>query len=548
MSAVVTSLPLPPIYYCGATKNYYRAEFRGRWIAFNEGSAVRFIRSQGYGGQDANGLGAVDSCLLRIQSEQNVDYVGPLAGFQAGPREVNGRLVLVTDSPKLIEPAPGEWPLLATLLEGMFNDPAADQRPYVFGWLRRSIEGVREQRWSPGQVLALGGEVNSGKSLFQRIVTELLGGRAAKPYRFLTDRTQFNGDLIGAEHQMVEDEAESIDIRARRHFGAGIKGIAVNRDQQCHGKYREGLVLTPIWRMTISLNNEQERLQVLPPMDSDVADKLMLLWVNRREMPMPTRTAEEQEGFWSALMVEMPHFIHYLLQWQIPPELTCPRFGIAHYHHPTLLEALERTSPENRLLSLMDHLIFNRGDRQDQCGFDGPAEQLEQHLRRADDAFRRQLDQILSFPAACGTYLGRLEKKVGSRVSKRVIHGQTIWTIQPPLCPSAPEGGEGGHVLSHPVAPSSFPNLQASKRTLSSPLPPSQGGEVGQVSHESMRNDEEKRDGMTGPWEVLENLPHLPTLAGPLHPLLRDQEGRCSRRGQATGVLGLPSVSDPGLN
>ena len=88
---------------------------------------------------------------------------------------------------------------------------------------------------------------------------------AAKPYLYMTGKTTFNADLFGAEHLMVEDEAESIDIRARRYFGAKIKEIAVNVDQHCHGKGKTALTLTPVWRMTLSLNDEPERMQVLPP-------------------------------------------------------------------------------------------------------------------------------------------------------------------------------------------------------------------------------------------------------------------------------------------
>jgi hypothetical protein len=34
--------------------------------------------------------------------------------------------------------------------------------------------------------------------------------------------TQFNSRIFGAEHLMLEDEAESVDIRSRRRFAANI--------------------------------------------------------------------------------------------------------------------------------------------------------------------------------------------------------------------------------------------------------------------------------------------------------------------------------------
>lgn len=420
---------------------------------------MKFIRQSGHTGRGEHGIGADDECLLRIQSEQNVDYVGPLAGYRAGPHQIRGKLVLVTNSPVIIQPQVGEWPVLRSILEGMFGD----QIPYVYGWLKGSYQAVAEGRWSPAQVLALAGPVNSGKSLFQRLVTVMLGGRAAKPHRHLTDRSQFNSDLFGAEHLMIEDEAESIDIRARRHFASGLKSIAVNQDHQWHGKHREALVLTPIWRMTVSLNEEPERLQVLPPLDSDVADKVILLRVNHTSMPMLTETDEEKGRFWDALIAELPAFLHFLRSWEIPQELRSPRFGIRHYHHPDLLEALNRTAPEHRLLALVDEVYFRKqGLQLSPRSWEGTAEELER-LLNSDESFRRQTQQLLGFNSACGSYLARLASKPGSRVEGRKLRGQTRWTIAAP----DDDGGEG-------VAPiSDFYGRNDRNSSLEPSVPPS---------------------------------------------------------------------------
>ena len=63
--------------------------------------------------------------------------------------------------------------------------------------------------------------------MLQNILTVILGGRAAKPYQFMTGGTGFNSDMFGAEHLMIEDESPSTDMRARRAFGAQIKNMTV---------------------------------------------------------------------------------------------------------------------------------------------------------------------------------------------------------------------------------------------------------------------------------------------------------------------------------
>src|SRR5207248_6855214 len=132
--------------------------------------------------------------------------------------------------------------------------------------------------------------------------------------------TAFNADLFAAGHLMIEDVAESTDIRKRRAFGANIKAFAVNQEQHCHGKNQQALTLTPRWRVSITLNDEPERLLVLPPIDEDIHDKITLLNVTKRDMPMPTNSAAEVHGFWNVILAELPAFVHYLVEWEISKE------------------------------------------------------------------------------------------------------------------------------------------------------------------------------------------------------------------------------------
>ena len=96
--------------------------------------------------------------------------------------------------------------------------------------------------------------------------------------------TQFNSHMFSAEHLMLEDESESVDIRSRRNFAANIKTILTGRNQNCHGKNREALILNPLWRMSLSLNDDPERLQVLPPLDPDVRDKITVVSEGNSEL------------------------------------------------------------------------------------------------------------------------------------------------------------------------------------------------------------------------------------------------------------------------
>jgi hypothetical protein len=394
----------------------------------------------------------LDGALLRIQQTRNVAYASRLAGYPVGCFTMGQKRVLVTEPLRLIEPKAGEWPLLCGILRGMLNLDSVDQRPYFYGWLKCAITGLRRGKWMPGQVIAFAGPRESGKSLMQSVITKLLGGRYAKPYLYMSGRTDFNLDSFQGEHLMVEDECESVDIRSRRHFAGHIKQVAANKTHQCHGKNKDGVVLEPLWRMTISLNDDPERLLVLPPIDDDVADKIMLFKVAWSAMPMPTDTPDQKEAFEKALAAELPAFVHFLLNYEIPEDLRSARYGIKHYHHPELLEALSETTPETRLLNLIDMEIFRGVPPLTPPEY--TAIELETLLTRDNSSVRREARNLLTYGTACGSYLGRLAKAEDGRVSRRVLHGTTYWTIQPPP-PSkeeaTPEKGERVTQVSHVI-------------------------------------------------------------------------------------------------
>ena len=114
------------------------------------------------------------------------------------------------------------------------------QLQYFYSWLKLSLEHLRARinnpnespGFFPGQALALVGEKHAAKSLTQAIITELLGGRCARPYQAMLGNTAFNADWFEAEHLCIEDEAPSTELRTRRKLGVGIKMATANGGQK----------------------------------------------------------------------------------------------------------------------------------------------------------------------------------------------------------------------------------------------------------------------------------------------------------------------------
>jgi hypothetical protein len=368
-----------------------------------------------------------DYFLVKLQDERGIHYAGPLAGHQKGYRIVNGVPILITASPEFIEPQKGEWRIIRKLVTGMFDDPQHDQQSYFYGWLKSALQALRSGVNKPGQVLVLAGPAEAGKSFLQSIITWTLGGREVKPYAYMTGRTDFNSQLLGAEHLRLDDEHASTDMRARRAFGSRIKELLFGHAQRVHGKHREELTLDPIWRMTVSVNDEPEHLLVLPPIDDTLEDKLIILRVSKKPMPMPTGTTEQIKALTAAIKADLPAFIHYLLnEHEIQPSMLNQRCGITHWHHPELTSAINELSPQARLLALVDMEI------NPSPFWEGTAEELEHLLVGGSSSVKSEAQRLLAWNNACGTFLGRLAKDSPDRVERIRKHEGRFWRITPP--------------------------------------------------------------------------------------------------------------------
>ncbi|HEV2692313.1 MAG TPA: DUF5906 domain-containing protein [Verrucomicrobiae bacterium] len=426
--------PVPlEIYYDSAQKQYWMPNQRGEMIEVNERSVERQLAANNFSTEKNSGLSDLEKEINRIQSEQSVDYAGPLAGHGVGVQEMCGHLILVTRSIKLVQPKPGSCHTIMALIHGLLDDPNHDQISSALGWIKVSYEALASKQPRPGQVLAIAGPPDCGKSLLQNLITEMLGGRAAKPYRYMSGATQFNGDLFGAEHLMIEDEMASTDIRARRNFGTRIKDFTVNTVQSCHPKGRPAVSLKPCWRLSVTVNDEPENLLILPPLDESLTDKIILLKAYKNPLPMETGSNAGRKLFWDTLMAELPMFIHALEKFSIPESIRSDRFGVAAFKHPELLDSLEEMSPEIRLLALIDEVLFSPlmtlEDSSSDAGdkWVGTATSLEKLLSNSTVTYEAR--RLLYWTNSTATYLGRLAKKMPHRIQRQRTNCARKWCI-----------------------------------------------------------------------------------------------------------------------
>lgn len=392
-------------YYYPAKRIYLIPREDGGWVEVNAAGLKLALRERGLIDMAGPGerLSPIGNFTHTLHTQYSVDYAGQLAGYRYGLYQENGHNILVTGELKLPEAVQGRY----TTIEGLFERCFGEQLPYVMGWLKHAYLNLLpdNKAFQPGQLLALCGPPGAGKNLFQDIVTQVLGGRMAKPYRYLSGGTSFNSDLTGAEHLQVSDEVAKQDYSTRRKFGSALKDICVNSTQSIHAKNKDAINLGLRWRITASLNDRDEDLCILPPYEPQLWEKIILTQFQHGGDLLPA--TQERESFWETIMGEIPALCFHLLHYQIPEAIQNPRYGIEHYHNRELLVALDALSPEVRLHDLIQETLF---DSSNTLEWNGTATELESEL------FTKQkvgpLRDISPNASATGKYLNRLEEKI----------------------------------------------------------------------------------------------------------------------------------------
>ena len=414
-----------PIYYNSLTMKYLRRNRNGRWQPFGIRELTTRLVEAGLSRKvdKDTPLSECEIMRHRITDEHDVVWNGSVAGHREGFYEKNGFRYLVVDSPILIEPEEGEWPIIHQLLFNMFGET---QYAVFLSWLKIAASSLRSGNWSQQQALAIAGEVGSGKSFVQNnIITPCLGGRSAKAAQFMLGSTHFNADLFRSEHLMMEDEFVSHKIADRLALGASIKKMTVSTEgESVHGKGKDAFPISPFWRLTFSLNDNAEALQVLPPLNEDVCDKIIILKAVKHEFPMPTYTQEEKSLFLSAINSEMPAFLNHLLhEFKIPEQMMDTRYGLKTYQNPEIIEALNEIAPETTLLRLIESVLQGEETKI-------TAIELREKLYSNADTSTDASKLLDGWDGKTASYLDRLAKKYPHRFIPPTNNKNRKWTIK----------------------------------------------------------------------------------------------------------------------
>jgi hypothetical protein len=419
---------------------YWRCEEDRRYHSLSRPDALLHLKKNGSSGtpKQDGGTSPAEDELFQIQRKFRVSYAGSFCGRPAGLHSENGQLILATQSPDFIEGIQGDASALAEFYSDLFgraaNDPLWQEQLLTFSlWLKRARQAIRNYRdHLPGQMLCLVGPVDIGKTLAQRIITLCLGGRSADPSLWLQNKTTFNGDLWTAEHLPVSDANLEEKIEARKAMRDKIKEMVANSEQPYHRKHRDGMTLRPIWRITLSANDDPGSAYILPPLEKSTFDKIIYFHVYPPAFPFPTKTEADTKNFYARLTGAIPAFVYDVDRLECPTELAKGRFGVKEFHHPTIVNLLESHNPDGEFSEILESWIdrWNSDKKEKTIG----AADLYVSLKNHNESFVK----ISRTPLHLGHQLRRLADTRGwnGRISVMTMHkGESrssvnVWTIR----------------------------------------------------------------------------------------------------------------------
>jgi len=416
-------LPLPDIWFVAKPETYLVREGNDRFFEYNDKNVRLRLRDHGLSDTKAQGdtTSEVDRIILRYQRERRVDVSIALAGWPLGLLEYGGRRILVNEGAEILKSEDVPFGQVYNFLEELFGKEAL---PHFLGWLKWARLNIGIVEILPGQIPFFIGPAGVGKSLLQKYITRLLGGRDANPYEYLKGGG-FNEDMFEAAHLVVEDRFFEGGKGRSREFGAAIKEIAVNHVHRCHGKFKKAFTAWPKWRMTISMNEEAENLNMLPPLDESLRDKLMLFKVHPTSFPVDMATREGWRQWDDIVKQELPGLAKYIDEFELG-DLAAARYGVKAWHDQTILQEEAEASAESILFHILTHdLAMKTGEDL----WSGSAIDLKRELEEDGMPSYIQTRRLLSWNNAAGSYLGKLSKRYPEAIYCKKYKGRRKWFI-----------------------------------------------------------------------------------------------------------------------
>lgn len=287
----------------------------------------------------------VKLALEHIYTKNRVFNAFPYVFRQPGIIEYQGRKCLNTYLHRLIQPATdstqwgrhGNFPWISALAEALF---AAVPLDHYRAWIKYFYECGLNFNPQPGPMIFVMGEVECGKTLFNRQIIGRAVGGFYDAEKYIMGESSFNEHMLHVPLWCLDDDTVSDNGRSHADAQARIKKTVANNDFNCNQKFQKEGMTEWVGRLAITANLDYTSSRILGTMDNGTLDKCSLF----RCLP-PTFKFGKREDIMKTIIAELPFFLRWLVDWT-PPDYVerHSRFGFRTYQDASLMEQAHQTS------------------------------------------------------------------------------------------------------------------------------------------------------------------------------------------------------------
>jgi len=293
----------------------------------------------------------VDEAIVHISTNQRVEGCFPFVYDHNKLVHRHDGLFINTSNVKCHEMSdnPVTWgqgfPFIANWLDHFFIDQ--HQRDIFLSWLHWTYMNAYNGDPKKGQTMFIVGSAGVGKTLMShRLLDWMLGGHSDIS-KYLMGSDQYNENLFKTGLATVDDQEPASDYKGHMKFSALVKKITANQDLSMRKMYSGAVDIKWLGRVFITLNQDPESMQLLPNLDINNKDKLIILRTAKKKVKFPSDVE-------SVIKSELACFCRYIYDYQVPSHL----IGEARYHvtsfiDPTLLDEVEYSNPDFVVLELL---------------------------------------------------------------------------------------------------------------------------------------------------------------------------------------------------
>jgi hypothetical protein len=417
------------IYYIPRV-GYYRKWPDGAWRAQPKDDLILYLagaqglsRTKGQG----NSPSEVENALLHIQQSKVLDGAVPVVYDTREVLPIAGKRFLNLARVKVMEPdtttpnpAWGQgFPWIASWLGSMFTPKR--QLVYLLAWLKLFYEGARSGSLNRGHAIFMVGGTNRGKTLMNAFWIPLLMGGGSEAGDYLVAGESFCKELMEVGHWHIDDSLAASDRVQHQKFSERVKRLIANPMVAYHPKFVDRQMVPFNGRLMVTLNEDPISLLMIPDLDRNIEDKLMVFGLNSKPFVFQGNAVTER-----TLRQESPFFLNWLLHWKPLKSLvnTNHRWGMQNYIHPVVRRNAVANSYDSDLSGVLDILWETDNDmvelKQKKMPWVGTAASLTSIIN--------------SHPAVKGLIQAMTVRSIGMRLSKmaktsgtgvHIIHNST---------------------------------------------------------------------------------------------------------------------------